>query len=283
MEKRRLGKTEHMSSVLTFGAAALWQVTQAEADAATDLALEHGINHFDVAPSYGQAETRLGPWMEKHSSEVFLGCKTTARSKKAAWESIKQSLDRLRVDHFDLFQLHGVNDLETLYAALGPAGALEAILEAKEQKLVTYIGITGHRPFVQVEALARFPFDTVLFPVSRVLAANRNDYSDFSVLLDVATQKDVGTLGIKAIAKQPWQGTMHMRRTWYEPFDEQSEIDQSLWYALSQGITTAPMAGDLSLWPKLIDAAERYRPMDSREEQEALAEARRYRSIFPTA
>ncbi len=283
MEKRRLGKTEHMSSVLTFGGAALGQVSQAEADAAIELAVKGGVNHFDVAPTYGEAELRLGPWMEKHHNEIFLGCKTNERSKAGAWNSLRRSLERLRVDHFDLFQFHGVNDLETLNAVLGPGGALEAVLEAKEQGLVKFIGITGHRPFVQVEALNRFPFDTVLFPLNRILAARRNDYSDFSILLDQATKKDVGMLGIKAITKQPWRGPTHIYRTWYEPFDNQSDIDKSLWYALSQGITTAPMASDVSLWPMLLDAAERYRPMDAEEQAAAIAEVRRYQSIFPTA
>jgi aryl-alcohol dehydrogenase-like predicted oxidoreductase len=283
MEKRRLGKTGHMSSVLAFGAAALWQVTPAKTEAGIELALEHGINHIDVAPSYGQAEMRLGPWLEKHRGEVFLGCKTTDRSKAAAWESIKRSLDRLRVDSFDLFQFHGVNDLETLGMILGPGGALEAVLEAREQKLLRFVGITGHRPSVQVEALNRFDFDTVLFPLNRVLAARRNDYSDYAVLLDQTVKKDVGTMAIKAVAKRPWQGPMHMHRTWYEPFAEQDEIDRSLWFTLSQGVTTAPLPGDLSLWPMIIDAAERYRPMDAEAQAAAVNDARRYQSIFPTA
>jgi len=281
MEKRRLGKTEHMSSILTFGSAALWQVTQAEADAAIELAIEHGVNHFDVSPRYGQAEIRLGPWMEKHHKEVFLACKTTERSKVKAWESIKRSLETLRVDYFDLYQFHGVNDLETLNVILSPGGALEAVLEAKEQGLVRHIGITGHRPAVHVEALNRFQFDTVLFPISRVLAAHRNDYTDFIVLLEFAAQKDVGTIGIKALAKRPWQAAMHMYRTWYEPFSEQEEIDKSIWYVLSQGITTAAMPADLSLWPLVIDAAERFRAMDTQEQEAAVSEVRRYRPIFP--
>jgi len=283
MEKRRLGKTEHTSSVITFGGAALWGVTEAEAEASIELAMGHGVNHIDVAPAYGQAEIRLGPWLEKHRREVFLGCKTGERSKAGAWESMKRSLERLRVDDFDLFQFHGVNDLETLNVVLGPGGALEAVLEAREQGLLRYIGITGHRPFVFVEAIQRFDFDTVLFPLSRVLAAHRNDYTDFTILLDQAAKRDVGTIAIKAVAKRPWQGTMHPYGTWYEPFDQQAEIDTSLWYALSQGITTAAMPGDLSLWPMLIDAAERFRTLDEGEQAEAVSEARRYRPIFPQA
>ena len=283
MEKRRLGKTEHKSSIIAFGGAALYKVSQAEADAAIELATEHGVNHFDVSPRYGQAEMRLGPWMQKHHKEVFLACKTTERGKTKAWESIKRSLEMLKVDYFDLYQFHGVNDLETLNAVLGPRGALEAALEAKEQGLVRHIGITGHRPFVQLEALNRFDFDTVILPVNRVLAAHRNDFNDFTLLLEIAQQKDVGIIGIKAIAKRPWEAAMRMYRTWYEPFDEQREIDKSLWYALSQGITTAAMPADMYLWPLVIDAAERVRVLDVREQEEAVSQVKHYRPIFPNA
>ncbi len=281
MEKRRLGKTEHMSSLVAFGAAALWKISQHEADAAIELAIEHGVNHFDVAPGYGQAEMRLGPWMEKHHKEVFLACKTTARSKVKAWESLKRSLETLRVDYFDLFQFHGVDDLETLNVVLSPVGALEAVLEAKQQGLVRHIGITGHRPFTHIEALNRFDFDTVLFPLNRVLAAHPNDFNDFIPLLEVARQKDVGTIAIKAVAKRPWEAAIHLHQTWYEPFDEPAGIEKSLWYTLSQGVTTAAMPGDASLWPMIIDAAERFQPMDEPAQQEAVSQVRRYRPLFP--
>lgn len=283
MENRRLGKTEHMSSIIAFGGAALWQISQKDADAVIELATEHGVNHFDVSPTYGQAEMRLGPWMEKHHKEVFLACKTIERSKTRVWESIKRSLETLRVDYFDLYQFHGVDDLETLNVILSSGGALEAVLEAKEQGLVRHIGITGHRPFVYVEALNRFDFDTVLFPLNRVLAAHRNDFNDFAPLLEIARQKDVGTIAIKAIAKRPWEAAMRMYQTWYEPFDEQAEIDESLWYTLSQGITTAVMPADSRLLPMVIDAAERFRALDTGEQEEAVAQVRQYRPIFPRA
>ncbi|MFC2034704.1 aldo/keto reductase [Chloroflexota bacterium] len=281
MEKRRLGKTEQMSSVVSFGSAALWKCEQDEADTAIELAIGHGVNHFDVGPIYGQAEMRLGPWMEKYHKEAFLACKTTERSKTRAWESIKRSLEMLRVEYFDLYQFHGVNDLETLNAILGPAGALEAVLEAKEQGLVRHIGITGHRPFVQVEALCRFDFDTVLFPLNRVLAAHRSDFTDFTSLLEIARQKDVGTIVIKAIAKRPWEVALRIYQTWYEPFDEQAEIDKSLWYTLSQGVTTTVMPSDHRLWSMVISAAERFRALDVQEQEEVVSQVRRYRPIFP--
>ena len=228
MEKRRLGKTGHMSSILTLGGAALGTITQAEADAAITMAMEHGINHIDVAPSYGEAELRIGPWMPEHRNDFFLGCKTTERDKAGAWESIKRSLDRLQVSYFDLFQFHGVDDLDTLDTILNPGGALEAVLEAKQQGLIKYTGITGHRPNVYVEALKRFDFDTVLFPLSRVHAAHFNEDNDFRPLLDLAKQKDVGLITIKAISKRVWPSTDRSYHTWYEPFDSQEDIERSL-------------------------------------------------------
>ncbi len=279
MEKRRLGKTGHMSSVLAFGGAAVGNVTQDQADRAINLAVEHGINHIDVAPSYGEAELRLGPWLERHRKDVFLGCKTQVRDRGGAWESLKRSLDRLRVDHFDLFQFHAVDDLETLNVILGPGGAMEAVLEARKQGLVKFIGITGHRPYTHVEALNRFPFDTVLFPLSRVHAGHVNDFNNFVPLLEACRRNDVGAIAIKAISKRNWNGGARTHRTWYEPFATQPEIERSLWYTLSQEVATAPLPSDLDLWPMVIDAAERFKPMTAEEQQAALGEVAQYRPV----
>jgi len=280
MQKRRLGRTGHMSSLVTFGAAALWNASQAEADAAIELAMEHGVNHFDVAPTYGKAESLLGPWMEKNHKKVFLASKTRHRGKTKAWESIKRSLESLGVDYFDLYQFHGVNDLETLNVILGHRGALEAVLEAREQGLVRHIGITGHKPFVQMEGLNRFDFDTVQFPINRVAAANANDFTDFTLLLELAQEKDVGTIGIKAIAKRPWEAIMHMYSTWYEPFDEQTDIDKSLWFSLSQDITTVTLPADLRLWSPVIGAAERFIPLEAQEQEKIVSEVKDYKPIY---
>jgi aryl-alcohol dehydrogenase-like predicted oxidoreductase len=282
METRKLGKTNHMSSVVAFGGAALWKVSQAEADAAIEMAVGRGVNHFDVAPSYGEAEIRLRPWMEKHHKEIFLACKTQARSKTAAWESLKRSLDRLKVDYFDLFQFHGVDDLETLNVILSPIGALEAVLEARQQKLVRFIGITGHRAYLHCEALNRFDFDTVLFPLNRVLAAHSNDFNDFRPLLDLARRKNTGTIAIKSVTKQPWTGPMHMHKTWYEPFDNPVDIEKSLRYTLSQDVTTTAMPGDLSLWPAILDSAERFKPMSMEEQEAAVNEVMPLKPLFPS-
>ena len=279
VEKRRLGKTAHMSSILALGGAAFWEVTEAEADAAMQLAIERGINHIDVAPRYGEAELHIGRWMPKYRKDFFLGCKTMARDKAGAWESMRRSLSRLQVSDFDLFQLHGVDDMETLETILGPGGALEAVLEARQQGLLKYIGITGHRPNVYVEALQRFDFDTVLFPLSRVHAAHVNDDNDFRPLLDVAKRNDIGTIAIKSLSKRLWPTKERPYSTWYEPFDTQEGIDRSLAYTLSQGVTTCPMAGDVKLWPMLIDAAERFTPMTEAEQAAVVQEVAQYQPI----
>jgi len=279
MEKRHLGKTGHMSSVLALGGAAFWEVTEAEADAAMQMALEHGINHIDVAPRYGDAELHIGRWMPKYREHFFLGCKTMARDKTGAWDSMRRSLSRLQVSDFDLFQLHGVDDMETLETVLGPDGALEAVLEARQQGLLKYIGITGHRPSIYVEAIQRFDFDTVLFPLSRVHAAHVDNDNDFRPLLDMARCRDIGTIAIKAISKHLWPSEDHPYRTWYEPFVTQEGIDRSLAYTLSQGVTTCPMASDTRLWPMLIDAAERFTPLTEAEQVAVLNEVAEYEPI----
>jgi aryl-alcohol dehydrogenase-like predicted oxidoreductase len=279
MEKRRLGKTEHMSSISAFGGAAFWQIEQSEADVAIELVLSKGVNHFDVAPLYGQAEMRIGSWLQRNKKTFFLACKTRERGKTEAWGSLKRSLETLKTDHFDLFQLHGVDDTETLNVVLGPGGALEAVLEAKEQGLVRHIGITGHRPYIHIEALNRFDFDTVMFPLNRVHAAHRNDWNDYRPLLEVARRKDAGVLAIKSIAKQPWERTSHLYRTWYEPFDNQEDVDKSLRFTLSQDITSAVMPGEMRLWPVVFNAAERFKPMSEKEQREALAQVAQYQPL----
>ena len=282
MEIRRLGKVGHKVSVLALGGAALWDVTQEEADAAIQMTIEHGVNYFDVSPRYGQAELRLGPWVERRRKEILLACKTADRGKTKAWESIRRSLDRLRTDYFDLYQFHLVSDIETLNVILSPGGALEAVLEARDQGLVRYIGITGHRPYVQIEALNRFDFDTICFPLNRVIAARPNDYSDFAFLMEVAQKKDLGVIAIKAIAKQPWELGPHMYRTWYEPFSQQTDIDKGIWYTLSQEVSTTVMPADVRLWPMVIDAAERFKLQDIPEQEAAISEVASYKHIFPS-
>jgi aryl-alcohol dehydrogenase-like predicted oxidoreductase len=283
MEKRRLGRTGQMSSIITLGGFALYRVDQKEADTAIELALEAGINHVDVSPDYGEAETRLGSWFKRHGNDFFLGCKTEARTKTGARESLQRSLETLHVDRFDLFQFHGVDNMDELNTILGPEGALEAVLEAKQQGLVKFIGVTGHHPPLYNEALKRFDFDTVMFPLNRVHAAHFNDRNDWRALLKTARQKDVGVFAIKSVAKRLWEGgedALHKYNTWYEPFDEAGEIEKSLHYTLSQDITSAVMPGELKLWPMVIDAARRFRPLTPQEQRQVIDEVAQYEPLF---
>ena len=201
MQTRRLGRTGYKSSVIIMGTAAFGRVEQAEADAAIELALAHGVNHIDIAPSYGDAELRVGPWMPRIRQQVFLGSKTGKRTRQEAWDEMQNTLKRLQVKAVDLYQFHGVTtfaDLETIFA---PGGALEAFVEAKKQGLTTYLGITGHgldAPRIQIEALNRFDLDTVMFPLNFVLMANPQFRADVKELLALCAKRDVGVQCIKS-------------------------------------------------------------------------------------
>jgi aryl-alcohol dehydrogenase-like predicted oxidoreductase len=282
METRPLGRTGHRSSIVVFGGFAVGWVGQGEADATLDMALENGINHIDVSPLYGEAEARIGSWLSRNGKKFFLACKTHEREKTTAQESLKRSLETLKVDSFDLFQFHGVDRIDVLDKILGPGGAMEAILEAREQGLLRFIGITGHNPSVQNIAIQRFDFDTVMFPLNRVHAAHPDDWNDFQPILRTAREKKIGVLAIKSIAKGTWPDSnrvSHPYNTWYEPFDDKTNIEKSLWYTLSQDVTGAVLSGDIKLWPMIIDAARRFKPLTDNEQQEVIAEVAQYQPL----
>ncbi len=280
METRRLGRTGHESSILIFGSFALFKVSQKEADAALETALEAGINHIDVSPVYGQAEKSIGSWIKRNGKKFFIGCKTHERTKEGARESLHRSLETLNVDSFDLFQCHGVDTMDVVHKILGPGGAMEAILEAKEQGLVKNIGITGHNPVTHNQAMGLFDFDTVMFPLNRVHAAHWTDWNDWRPLLKTAREKDIGVMAIKSVAKCAREGPNEKQyNTWYEPFDEAEEIEKSLRYTLSQDITAAVMAGELRLWPMIIDAAKRFKPLTDEEQEKVISEASQYQPL----
>lgn len=206
MEKRRLGKIGHMSSVIIYGGASLGNVTQEEADESIQFALDAGINHFDTAASYGDSELRLGPWMCKIRNQIFLATKTGERTKDAAKRQIEMSLQRLQVEQIDLLQLHAVTSFLELDQITEQGGALEAAIEAKEQGLVKHIGITGHghlAPAVHLEALRRYPFDTVLTPLNFILYNNEDYRNAYLQLVEEVKRQDVGLMTIKAIARGP--------------------------------------------------------------------------------
>lgn len=262
MEKRRLGRLNHESSVLIYGAAALANVTQDVADQAIQEALDAGINHFDVAASYGDAELRLGPWMPRIRDRIFLATKTGERDKDAAWAQINASLERLQTDRLDLIQLHAVVDLEELDKATRTGGALEAAIRAKEEGLVGAIGITGHghdAPATHLEALRRFPFDTILTPLNYVLAKDDAYRAAYERLVEEIRRVDAGLMIIKSAARRNWPTDERHYSTWYEPLDEQEEITAAVrWLLDHDEVTGLATPGEVRLL-KMVVRAERER------------------------
>jgi predicted aldo/keto reductase-like oxidoreductase len=268
-----------------FGAASLGNVTQAEADDSISFALEHGVNHFDTAASYGDAELRMGPWMPKVRSDIFLATKTGERTKEKAKAQIHRSLERLRVDSVDLLQLHAVGDMDNLDQCTRKGGALEALLEAKEEGLIKAIGITGHghqAPVVHREALRRYPFDTVLLPLNYYLYSLPEYRSDFDALMAAAGESGAAVRVIKAIAKGPWAPEQtRSYATWYEPFDVQEIIDACVHFVLSfPGVVGFASAGDIHLFPKIVDAVNRYGSLSGEQAERVLQAISGYSSPF---
>jgi len=283
MEQRRLGRTGHLSTVVTFGTAGIGKVEQETADRAIQLVLDHGVNHFDVAPRYGEAEVRLRPWMVRIRERIFLGCKTGQRTRDAAKAELQRSLERLGADRLDLYQLHAVGKLHELDECTAKGGALEALIEAREAGITRWLGITGHThdaPRTHLEALRRFDFDTVMFPLNFVLWTNPQYRRDVEALLGECARKDVGVHIIKTVAKDPWGERPKTHTTWYEPFTDQATIDRAVAFVLSRPVTTLTSVGDVTVLPKVLSAAERFRPLDPSGEEALLATATGYHSPF---
>lgn len=268
IEKRRFGRTGHLSTAALFGAAALARVSQADADRTLDLLLEYGVNHIDTAASYGDSELRIGPWMARHRDQFFLATKTGERTYQAARDQIHQSLERLQVSQIDLIQLHYLVDPQEWEVAMGPGGALEACIEARAQGLVRYIGVTGHDITIaamHLRSLERFDFDSVLLPYSYVMMQNPRYAADFEALMAVCAGRDVAVQTIKAITRGAWpdDATRHAA-TWYAPLTEQEPIDRAVAWVLGRPGVFLNTVGDISLLPKVLEAARNFtaRPSD---------------------
>ncbi len=283
MEKRCFGRTGHQSTVAIFGGASLGEATQAQADAVMQRVIAAGINHIDIAPSYGNAEERVGPWLARERQRFFLGCKTTERTKAGAEAELHRSLTRLQVDKFDLYQMHAVKTMEELDAVTATGGALEAAIQARSQGLTRFIGITGHGlqcPAVFLEALRRFDFDTVLFPINAKLFSNPAYRHDAEALLDECHKRDVGVMAIKAVTKGPWGDQPPTHTTWYEPFVDAANIQAAINFALSQEVTGLCTVGDMTVLPFFIEACEHFTQLDSLERETMIANAAQYEPLF---
>jgi aryl-alcohol dehydrogenase-like predicted oxidoreductase len=253
------GATGHESSRVIFGAAALGDVSKADADRTLDVILEHGINHIDVAASYGDAELRIANWL-KGDHDFFVATKTGEREYAPAREQIRRSLDRLGVDHVDSIQLHNLCDVIEWDIALSPGGALEACLEARDEGLVRFIGVTGHGlsiPKMHQRSLARHDFDSVLCPYNWVQMQDPRYAETFDGLAAICKERNVALQTIKSLAYKPWEGREHTASTWYEPLTDQADIDLAVSWVLSNPQTFLLTTGDVDVLPKLLDAAER--------------------------
>jgi aryl-alcohol dehydrogenase-like predicted oxidoreductase len=277
------GSTGHESTRTLFGAAALSSVTQGEADRTLDLLLERGVNHIDTAASYGDSELRLAPWLKRHRDRFFLATKTGRRDRTGAREEIRRSLDRLGVDHVDLLQLHNLVDVIEWETALREGGALEAAVEARDEGLVRFIGVTGHGLTVakmHLRSLDRFPFDSVLLPYSYVQMRDERYASDFEALAAVCADRAVAMQTIKAITLAPWDGRKQTAATWYEPLREQADIDLAVHWVLGRPQVFLNTVGDVALLPKVLDAASRHASRPSDEAMDELAERRHLVPLF---
>jgi aryl-alcohol dehydrogenase-like predicted oxidoreductase len=277
------GRTGHRSSRTIFGAAALSQVTQAAADRTLEVLLRHGVNHIDVAASYGDAELRIAPWLKREPKRFFLATKTGERAAKPAREELHRSLDRLGVDHVDLWQLHNLADPIEWDTALSPGGVIEAAVQARDEGLVNWIGVTGHGAQIAANhrrSLDRFDFDSVLLPYNFVTMQLPYYAENFEALSRTCAERNVAVQTIKSIAARPWLGREHTRTTWYEPLAAQADVDLAVWWVLGRAGVFLNTAGDIDLLPRVLDAAERFemRPTDA--QMTALLERTQTQPLF---
>jgi len=267
--KSQFGRTEHASSRIIFGAYALSEATQMEADEILSVLLEYGINHIDTAPMYGNAEECIGPWMDKHRDDFFLATKTRSRQYKGAWADLQRSLSRLRVDTIDLWQMHGLTNPVGWEKAMSPGGALEAFVEARDKGLVRYLGVTGHGtkvPKMHLQSLEHFDFDTVLLPYNYLQMQNPRYTTDFDELIKLCRERNIAVQTIKSVARRPWEGQPRNYNTYfYEPLETQDAIDKSVHWAFDLEDSFLITAGDMQILPQILDAAKRFekRPSDT--------------------
>ncbi|HWR12458.1 MAG TPA: aldo/keto reductase [Rectinemataceae bacterium] len=258
--RQAFGRTGHQSSRLIFGAAALGTVTQGEADRTLGLALEAGLNHFDVAASYGDAEERMGPWLKSHRDEVFLATKTQMRTKKEALAELETSLARLGADHVDLWQMHVLVEEDEWEIAMGEGGALEAFVEARESGKVRFLGVTGHglnAPAMHLRSLRRFDFDSVLFPWNWPLSRNPDYATAVGELVDECRGRKVAYQLIKAFLRKPWGERPRTSATWYEPLKGPADIAAALGFAWGLDGSFVNSAGDIHVFRTIVEEASK--------------------------
>lgn len=277
------GRTGHDSTRIIFGAAALSAVDQTVADRTMELIIENGINHIDVAASYGDAELRLGPWMPEHRDRFFLATKTGEREAGPAYDEIQRSLERLQTDVIDLIQLHNLAEEDEWDVALGPGGALEAAVRARDEGLVRHIGVTGHGTQIaemHKRSLARYDFISVLLPYNYPMMMNARYHADFEELSTICLERNVAMQTIKSITKAPWGDREPITSTWYEPLEDQAAIDTAVWWVLGRPNVFLNTASDPALLAKQLDAAHRYESRPSDADMTALVDSWQMEPLF---
>jgi aryl-alcohol dehydrogenase-like predicted oxidoreductase len=283
IDKLEFGRTGHMSTRVVFGAASLGNVSQKVADQTLEVLLRYGVNHIDTAASYGDAELRIAPWLKREPGRFFLATKGDKRDEKGAREGILRSLDRLGVDHVDLWQIHSIADPIEWDQALSPEGALDAALAAREEGLIKWIGITGHGTQIAAtlrRSLERFDFDSVLLPCNYITMQNSYYRENFEALLKTCRERRVAVQTIKSIAHRPWMERDHTRTTWYQPFEDPGEIDLAVWWALGHAGIFLNSVGDVDLLPLVLDAAKRFHEAPSDDTMRALVEGSHSEPLF---
>jgi aryl-alcohol dehydrogenase-like predicted oxidoreductase len=283
IETAAFGRTGHPSTRVIFGAAALAAVSQEVADRTLDLLLRYGINHIDVAAGYGEAEVRLAPWLRREPDRFFLATKTGRRSAAGAREDLHRSLERMGVDHVDLWQLHSLADPIEWDQALSPGGAIEAAVQAQEQGLVRWIGVTGHGSQIaatHLRSLDRFDFDSVLLPYNHITMQLPYYAANFEAVHRICRQRRVAVQTIKSIAARPWGGRPHSRSTWYQPLEDQEDIDLAVWWVLARPGVFLNSVGDVTLLPRVLDAADRFTEAPSEAAMTAMAQRSEVEPLF---
>jgi len=287
ISRKQFGRTGHASTRIIFGAYALSKATQAEADRILYMLLECGVNHIDTAPMYGNAEKVIGPWLAKHRNDFFVATKTRRRSRQGALDDLKRSLERLRVDYIDLWQMHGLTNPAGWEKVMGPEGALEAFIEARDKGLVRFLGVTGHGnkvPAMHKRSLERFDFDTVLLPYNYLLMQNPRYAADFNELVGLCRKRNVAVQTMKSIARWPCGGRSKTYNTYfYEPLETQDAIDKSVHWSLGFPDSFLATVGDMQLLPKVLDAANRFERRPSDREMSAMVDEFDIQQIFPRA
>jgi aryl-alcohol dehydrogenase-like predicted oxidoreductase len=282
--KQPFGRTGHASTCILFGSYALSKAKQAEADRILELLMESGVNHIDTAATYGNAEKRIGPWMEMYRGDFFIATKTRRRTYQGAWDDLHRSLDRLCVDYVDLWQMHGLTGPAGWERAMGSGGTLEAFVEARDKGLVRFLGVTGHglkAPAMHMRSLKRFNFDSVLVPYNYSLMQNPRYAADFEALVTLCRERRVAVQTIKSVARRPWGDLPKTYNTYfYEPLVYQKSIDKAVHWVMGHPATFLITAGDMQLVPKILEAAHRFEGYPSDAEMAADVAAFDIQPIF---